>query len=237
MFGLPVTALALVAQALSLFTSPTLALDNTSIRLRTVYQVLTDRFARTDLSTSASCPAGTYCGGTWQGLISRLDYIQGMGFDTVWISPIVDNIEDQTKYGLPYHGYWTRDPTKLNSHFGTEADLLALSAALHAKGMYLMIDIVVNHVGTTQTLASFDPKGQYGPFTTSDFHHPTCFIDYSNATSVEFCSLGDNNVPLPDIYTEKASVKAFWNSWIKGVVKKYSIDAIRYVMVSLPDIL
>lgn len=47
-------------------------------RSRSIYQVLTDRFARTDLSTTAACAPGFegYCGGTWAGLTKKLDYIQ-----------------------------------------------------------------------------------------------------------------------------------------------------------------
>lgn len=52
---------------------------------QSVYQVLTDRFARTDGSTSAPCGARDYCGGTWRGLTDHLDYIQGMGFTAVRI--------------------------------------------------------------------------------------------------------------------------------------------------------
>ena len=57
---------------------------------RSVYQVVTDRFARSDNSTSASCNAGLgeYCGGSFRGLINRLGYIQDLGFDAVWISPV-----------------------------------------------------------------------------------------------------------------------------------------------------
>lgn len=68
-------------------------------RRQSVYQVLTDRFARTDSSTSAPCDLSNYCGGTWQGIINKLDYIQGMGFTAVWISPIVKNIPGPTTYG------------------------------------------------------------------------------------------------------------------------------------------
>ena len=54
-------------------------------RTRIIYQVVTDRFARTDGSTTAPCDVEdfAYCGGTWQGLINKLDYIQGMGFTAV----------------------------------------------------------------------------------------------------------------------------------------------------------
>lgn len=47
-------------------------------RAQSIYQVMTDRFARTDGSTSAACDFNEYCGGTWRGLINRLGYIQNM---------------------------------------------------------------------------------------------------------------------------------------------------------------
>ena len=52
-------------------------------RSRSIYQIMTDRFGRTDQSTSASCNLNNYCGGTWQGIIEKLDYIQDMGFTAV----------------------------------------------------------------------------------------------------------------------------------------------------------
>lgn len=70
-------------------------------REQSVYQVMTDRFARTDLSTTAACDTsrGVYCGGTYQGLISKLDYIQGMGFTAIWISPMVKQMDGETLDG------------------------------------------------------------------------------------------------------------------------------------------
>lgn len=68
-------------------------------------QVVTDRFARSD-NASPSCDTSQreYCGGTWKGITNHLDYIQDLGFDAVWISPIVKNIETATPYGEAYHG-------------------------------------------------------------------------------------------------------------------------------------
>lgn len=56
-------------------------------RSRSIYQIITDRFARTDGSTTAPCVLGDqlYCGGTWQGIINQLDYINGMGFTAVGV--------------------------------------------------------------------------------------------------------------------------------------------------------
>ena len=50
-------------------------------RAQSIYQVMTDRFARTDGSTTAACDLNEYCGGTWRGLINRLGYIQNMVID------------------------------------------------------------------------------------------------------------------------------------------------------------
>jgi hypothetical protein len=74
------TFLALLASVCSSF-----AATPDEWRSRSIYQIVTDRFARTDGSTTAACNAGLgqYCGGTWNGIANQLDYIQGMGFDAV----------------------------------------------------------------------------------------------------------------------------------------------------------
>jgi len=76
--------------------------------------VLTDRFGRTDGSTQKCNDLGQYCGGTYKGILKNLDYIQGMGFDAIWVSPIPENFEGA------YHGYAFKDLYKLNPFFGTE---------------------------------------------------------------------------------------------------------------------
>ncbi|ODN78734.1 hypothetical protein L202_04298 [Cryptococcus amylolentus CBS 6039] len=213
---------------LPLLSLPALAIDADAMRSRSVYQVVTDRFARATGSTGACVEADRkYCGGTWSAITDHLDYIQGMGFDTVWISPVVDNIGDDTSEGEAYHGYWTLNPNSLNSNFGTADDLKALSTALHDKGMYLQVDVVINHVAATSS-STFTPSDSYGPFSTNSTIHPFCWIeDYNNQTNVEQCWLGDDTVALVDLNTEDDSVTSYWNTWIKDLVSNYTIDAIR----------
>ena len=105
-------------------------------RTRSIYQVMVDRFARTDGSTTASCNVTdrTYCGGTWKGLQNNLDYIQGMGFDAVWISPMSLGVTGMTGDGEDYTGYWVTDMSQPNPNFGTSDDLVALSNELHNRG-------------------------------------------------------------------------------------------------------
>ena len=185
---------------------------------RTIYQVITDRFWRTDGSTAPCNNIRTYCGGTWRGLINKLDYIKGMGFDAVWISPIPKN----TPNG--YHGYWQQDFTKLNEHFGTESDFANLVSALHARGMWIMLDVVANHVG-------FVP-GNFGfqiinPFNKAEYYHDYCIISNSdfqnNQYRVQHCRLAN----LPDLNQDNSYVRSYLKNWIKNIVQKYKIDGVR----------
>jgi alpha-amylase len=76
-------------------------------------------------------------------LLSRVEYIAGMGFDCVWMAPVLQQpVLDQCFVGWcssGYHGYWVQDFYKIDHRFGSEADLLAVSRALHAHGRCLII--------------------------------------------------------------------------------------------------
>jgi alpha-amylase len=199
---------------------------------RSIYQLLTDRFARTDGSTNYTCDpsARVYCGGTWQGIISHLDYIQGMGFSAVWISPITLNLPETTPYGQAYHGYWQQNIDALNPNFGTAEDLKALSSALHSRGMYLMVDVVVNHFGWDGNASSVD-YSQFVPFNSPSYFHTYCTISHNDYNTrdenVQLCWLGDSNVELPDVNTTESSVRQLYNTWIANLVSTYSIDGLR----------
>ncbi|KAK1769931.1 glycoside hydrolase [Phialemonium atrogriseum] len=206
----------------------TQCLSSSDWRKQSIYQVMTDRFARTDLSTTASCDAsqGVYCGGTYKGLVSKLDYIQGMGFTAIWISPIVKQMDGQTLDGSSYHGYWAEDIWGVNSAFGSADDLVALSDALHEREMYLMLDVVTNHMAYRGCGECVD-YSKFDPFSSSSYFHSLCLIDYNNETSIQQCWEGDNIVSLPDLRTEDANVRSIWNDWIKEIVSKYKIDGLR----------
>ncbi|GIC94705.1 alpha-amylase A type-1/2 [Aspergillus udagawae] len=79
-----------------------------------------------------------------------------MGFTAIWITPIVEQIPQTTTEGTGFHGYWPQNIYSVNSHFGTADDIRALSKALHDRGMYLMLDVVANHMGFNGPGASTD---------------------------------------------------------------------------------
>jgi alpha-amylase len=100
------SALGLALIFISVLIATTQAATASDWRSRSIYQIVTDRFSPPASAGAPSCSVADrkYCGGTWQGIIDRLDYIKGMGFDAVWISPVVDNIPENTPYGEAYHG-------------------------------------------------------------------------------------------------------------------------------------
>jgi len=179
---------------------------------RNVYQVLTDRFARGDGSTSVCSDLSNYCGGNYQGLTQNLDYIKGMGFDAIWISPIVDNIDKG------YHGYWARNWENLNSNFGTADDLKAFVQAAHDKDIWVMVDVVANHCGPIG-----DDFGQLYPFNVADDFHGDCDINWNDQNSVENCRLSG----LPDLNQDNSYVRQYLKDWVKGIVTEYGFDGIR----------
>ncbi len=91
---------------------------------------------------------GFYHGGDLQGLIKRLDYIQGLGVTAIWLSPVFKNKPVQGPKGNEssgYHGYWITDFTSVDPHLGSNADFKALVDAAHARGMKVYMDIIANH--------------------------------------------------------------------------------------------
>ena len=114
-----------------------------------IYQVLTDRFADGDINNNYKVRPGhlaRFQGGDWQGMIDHLDYVKALGVTTLWISPVVKNVETDADVDS-YHGYWAQDLEQTNPHFGDLAQLRRLTAAAHDKSIKVVLDIVTNHMG------------------------------------------------------------------------------------------
>ncbi|MEU8228997.1 pullulanase-type alpha-1,6-glucosidase [Actinoplanes sp. NPDC048967] len=125
------------------------------------YFVLPDRFANGDRSNDTGklsgdrlatgfdpADKGFYHGGDLQGIINRLDYIQGLGTTAIWLAPVFKNRPVQGSgddISAGYHGYWITDFTQVDPHFGTNADLQRLVDLAHRRGMKIYLDIIVNH--------------------------------------------------------------------------------------------
>lgn len=127
-----------------------------------VYFMLTDRFK--NANTSNDDPygigydkndPGTYHGGDFAGVTEQLDYLDALGVNTIWISPVVENIAYDVRFKdtpyenayYAYHGYWAKDFERLNPHFGTVEEFHTLIDEAHDREMKIMVDVVINHAG------------------------------------------------------------------------------------------
>lgn len=200
-----------------------------------IYFAVTDRFFDGDASNNDAYGVGdyntgekggsSYHGGDFAGLNQKLDYLKDLGVNTIWITPIVENItEDQhdnktdtATYG--YHGYWASDFTKLNKHLGTEQQFKALLDAAHSKGMKIMVDVVLNHAG-------YGTEKYFNRILTDADGNSISMIRDSNNTisgDDKYDSLSD----LPDFVTENKAVTDQLVTWQTEWMSKYSIDYYR----------
>lgn len=123
------------------------------------YFVMADRFSNgntqnddgglgTDPMVSGFEPTkkGFYNGGDLQGLREQIDYIEGLGTTSIWLTPSFKNkaVQPEDK-SAGYHGYWITDFTQIDPHLGTNAELKALIDDAHARGMKVYFDIITNH--------------------------------------------------------------------------------------------
>lgn len=119
-------------------------------RDESIYFVMTTRFFDGDESNNVQCWDNQAANagdppwrGDFKGLIEKLDYIKAMGFTAVWITPIVENAS-----GYDYHGYHAHDFSKVDHRYESEGvGFQELINAAHAKGMKIILDIVLNHTG------------------------------------------------------------------------------------------
>lgn len=124
-----------------------------------MYQILTDRFDNGDVKNDnirGWLGVGDWRkaqGGDWRGITNRLDYIKQLGFRTIWISPVHRNITFDSVY-KPYHAYHPTDFYTVEPQFGNLLDLQTLVKEAHARGIAVVIDVVVNHMADLASLAN-----------------------------------------------------------------------------------
>jgi len=224
------TLLTQVAALLPFFLESVLAANASEWRTRSIYQVMVDRYAPANGSQTGHCDQalGVYCGGSWRGLQDNLDYIQGMNFDAIWMSPIVANMPNWTEDGMSYAGYWQQDLFSTNQAFGTEEDLQNLITEMHKRGMYYMMDIVINHMAYDGHVDDIE-YSTFHPFNDKKYFHTYCASDYNDKDldNLENCWLGSTNVPLADIDTEDDFVQKMFAMWIQNQVWKWGADGLR----------
>nr|WP_279343053.1 alpha-amylase family glycosyl hydrolase [Geothrix paludis] len=179
--------------------------------------------------------------GDLPGIQGKLDYLQSLGVNTLWLSPI---FECGYK-GDNMHGYDTTDYYAVNDRFGTRADLKALIEAVHAKGMRILFDFVPNHTSTKHpwftNAATRDswyiwsagqPAGwglPWGGGTSRDVWKSGASGYFYTSFATD--TLADLNFYNPAVQAEMRKVQAFWlDRGFDGM----RVDAVRYLCETGP---
>ncbi|MGK0360272.1 MAG: glycosidase [Bradymonadia bacterium] len=195
----------------------------------TIYQVVLDRFAKDAPFTPADRlrPPGDRLGGTLNGLRAALEggYFEQFGINAIWISPL--NLNPDGKWpgvegGPPryesFHSYWPIAPRTVDPRFGTEADVDAFVQAAHARGVRVIMDVVLNHLHADHPYATAHPDW---------FTPPGCYCGTSICpwfSAIQVCWFTDY---LPDLNWDDAAIldtqidDALW--WMR----RFDLDGLR----------
>lgn len=186
-----------------------------------IYLLMVDRFANGnpdsfpgDECYNPSHPR-RYHGGDFDGLRGRLDYLQELGIDTIWVTPLTRQIGRYFDE-CGFHGYWTDmqvpDDGAVEPRLGTEEDLHELIDEMHARDMRLILDMVVNH------------PGYMAPITRS---HPEWFHPREGCERVgdpvETCQLAR----LPDFNQNVPEAAEFITAHSLSWLRRFDVDGIR----------
>ncbi len=130
-----------------------------------IYFLLIDRFNNpiTPPKSQWNQPYNQFQGGTFNGIREQLEYLQKLGVGAIWLSPVLKNCQYNP---YTYHGYGIQDFLKIDPRFAStpgqeEQELRALIDEAHARGIYIIFDIVLNHVGD---VFEYDNNGCVAPW-------------------------------------------------------------------------
>ena len=220
-------------------TEATFAETRTDFRDESIYFLMTTRFYDGDSGNNARTSHDDEVGnpsndpswrGDFKGLAQKLDYIKSLGFTAVWITPVVKNWSQYDYHG--YHAYNLKqvDSRYCSSDFGYQ-DLID---AAHAKGIKVIQDIVLNHVGghgeeNLQTLSNNSAETINGCDGGNVYHHEG-YIKSWESYQCQTTHIDGNCI---DLNTENPSViqylKDAYNQYINMGVDGFRIDTVKHI--------
>jgi glycosidase len=181
-----------------------------------IYFLMVDRFnnpasAPTNLPFDA--PFGGFQGGTIAGIRQKLDYLKQLGVGAIWLTPVLKNcqfLNGQPNDGT-YHGYGFQDFLHIDPRFAAdpndvEHELQRLITEAHAKGIYVIFDIVLNHMGDVSAY----PSGSEAVF--SDTPYPVQWRDELGHARPEWPVAEDipNPAPHAAVFPDELRRNAFF---------------------------
>lgn len=166
-------------------------------------------------------------GGDLKGVQNHLDYLKDLGATTLWMTPVLENdMPDRTE-----HGYAATNHYTIEKRFGGDAAYLALSDALHARGMKLIQDAVYNHVGRFHFLVQDAPAKdwlhQWPKFTQTNYKDQPVFDPYAAQHDRKKLVDGWFTTEMPDVNHENEFVANYLIQHAIWSVETFGIDGWR----------
>lgn len=233
-----------------------------------IYFLLVDRFDNNkegippydpSVRREARDPAAgrVFQGGNLKGIFRRLDYIKGLGANTIWLSPVFKNRIEKSD---SYHGYGIQDFLEVDPRFGAREDLVRLVKEAHKKGMYVIQDIILNHTGDNWAYPNDQPyyfwKDAPGPFDfgfwreadpapgfqkddavlPQELRLPDCYkrrgqirnwSDRDEALNGDFLSLKELNINRPDVLDALIKIFKYWISLTD--IDGFRVDTVKHM--------
>ena len=166
-------------------------------------------------------------GGDLQGVLNHLDYLQGLGVTSLWMTPVLENdMPNRTE-----HGYAATNQYVIEKRFGGEASYLQLSDALHQRGMKLIQDIVYNHSGRFHFLVQDAPDNtwvhQWPKFTEPSHKEQVIFDPYASKTEQVKMTDGWFTTEMPDLNQSNPFMAKFLTQNAIWSVETFGVDGFR----------
>jgi glycosidase len=207
-----------------------------------MYLIMTDRFADGDAANDgplAKSDAGSaeaaaerakprgWHGGDLRGIAQHLDYLQQLGVTAVWTTPVYQNHEADS-----YHGYGATDLYAVDEHYGSLEDLKALAAALHGRGMKLVLDTVPNHVGPLHPWVEDEPASNWFHGTkaqhhTAEYNFAALIDPHATERDKRWTLDGWFGDALPDMNTDDSAVALYLRQNAVWWIEETGADALR----------
>lgn len=166
-------------------------------------------------------------GGDLQGVLNHLDYLQGLGVTSLWMTPVLENdMPNRTE-----HGYAATNQYAIEKRFGGDIAYLKLSDALHQRGMKLIQDIVYNHSGRFHFLVQDAPDKtwvhQWPKFTEPSHKEQVLFDPYASKTEQVKMTDGWFTPEMPDLNQSNPFMAKFLTQNAIWSVETFGVDGFR----------
>jgi cyclomaltodextrin glucanotransferase len=234
-------------------------LSDVEFRGEMIYFAVLDRFCdgchdnlgkRSDLNDPTRQDWNKYWGGDLQGLLDKLDYLQGFGVTAIWVTPLFEQVEamERDRNRAPIHGYWTQDFKRINARWVNDPENVRLFERddtifdrllreMHSRGMKFILDIVCNH----SSPPTEDGKGRlfddgrliadYENDKDNWYHHYGPVTNWEDEWQVQNCEMeglatfNENNI----LY--RRYIKEALKLWLDKGVDAIRIDTVKHMPI------